>query len=468
MKGDFTRDSFDPAKNFTRVMMQQGRPQLDADWNEQVAIFWRSWQNFIADTVGPHGGPESNCGFGILAEGERHSIPPEERECLELLRRPGDFLIGKGHYYVDGMLCTNSEHVTYCTQAGLPDSPPLENHHHPYLIYLDVWERHISEVEDESIREVALLGASTSTRAKVIWQVRSHELEGTKAAEIDCEWIRARWHEFVQHWQRQHRGRLRAQAAGPTDDPSIEPAVVSPASRYRGPENQLYRLEIHRGGMFGTGSPPTFKFSRENGSVIFPVENVSGPVVTVSNLGYNLAPSLAAGDWLELVDDDYTLQNRAEPLRQVEKVDSGKLQVTLKGQTVSTVGQDTNKHPLLRRWDHKPGDPKKGGLELDEGAALVKEGEEDKFWLNLERGVQVQFRKSDETNHYRTGDFWLIPARVATGNVLWPKHRGKPAAIGPHGVQHHYAPLAIVSFNHKDVLETCSHCRLKFQLPSHY
>jgi hypothetical protein len=358
--------------------------------------------------------------------------------------------------------------VTYCTQAGLPDSPPLENHHHPYLIYLDVWERHISEVEDESIREVALLGASTSTRAKVIWQVRSHELEGTKAAEIDCEWIRARWHEFVQHWQRQHRGRLRAQAAGPTDDPSIEPAVVSPASRYRGPENQLYRLEIHRGGMFGTGSPPTFKFSRENGSVIFPVENVSGPVVTVSNLGYNLAPSLAAGDWLELVDDDYTLQNRAEPLRQVEKVDSGKLQVTLKGQTVSTVGQDTNKHPLLRRWDHKPGDPKKGGLELDEGAALVKEGEEDKFWLNLERGVQVQFRKSDETNHYRTGDFWLIPARVATGNVLWPKHRGKPAAIGPHGVQHHYAPLAIVSFNHKDVLETCSHCRLKFQLPSHY
>ena len=95
MKGDFTRDSFDPIKDFTRVMMQQGRPQLDADWNEQVSIFWESWRNFISDVVGPHAGPENTCGFGILAEGEKAEMTEEERERLQLLQGPGDFLIGR-------------------------------------------------------------------------------------------------------------------------------------------------------------------------------------------------------------------------------------------------------------------------------------------------------------------------------------------------------------------------------------
>ena len=38
MKGDFTRDTFDPRNNYTSVLMQQGRAQVDADWNEQAAI----------------------------------------------------------------------------------------------------------------------------------------------------------------------------------------------------------------------------------------------------------------------------------------------------------------------------------------------------------------------------------------------------------------------------------------------
>lgn len=472
MKGDFTRDSFDPMKDFTRVIMQQGRPQLDADWNEQVAIFWKFWRNFVSDVIGPHAGPEYDCGFGILAEGERSAMSEEERERLQHLQGPGDFLIGRGHYYVDGILCVNSEHATYRTQPGMPGCPALENNHHPYLIYLDVWERHISDVEDDSIREVALLGANTCSRAKVVWQVSSFELCGDDKAEmkkVDCAWVREEWPELVRHWQAHHRGRLRARAGRASENPSLEPTVVSPASGYRGLSNQLYRVEVHRGGSLARGDAPTFKSSRENGSVIFPVLEVAGPVVTVKNLGRDAAPSLAVGDWVELVDDDYVLQNRAEPLREVEMVEAGKMKVTLKGQAASKVGTDSTKHPLLRRWDHKQGDPKKGGLELAvDGAALVKETEEDKFWLTLENGVQVQFRKSDEPAHYRTGDYWLIPARVATGDVLWPLRNGKHEAIGPHGVQHHYAPLAIVEFNHKNVLETRSHCRLKFQLQTHY
>ena len=38
MKGDFSRDTFDSKKHYSRVLMQQGRVQTDADWNEQQAI----------------------------------------------------------------------------------------------------------------------------------------------------------------------------------------------------------------------------------------------------------------------------------------------------------------------------------------------------------------------------------------------------------------------------------------------
>lgn len=38
MKGDFTRFTHDPGRRFRGVLMQQGRVQLDADWNEHVAI----------------------------------------------------------------------------------------------------------------------------------------------------------------------------------------------------------------------------------------------------------------------------------------------------------------------------------------------------------------------------------------------------------------------------------------------
>ena len=39
-------------------------------------------------------------------------------------------------------------------------------------MYLDVWERHVTALEDDDIREKALGGADTTTRCKVVWQVK--------------------------------------------------------------------------------------------------------------------------------------------------------------------------------------------------------------------------------------------------------------------------------------------------------
>ena len=41
MSGDYSRVRFDPKNDFSGVLMQQGRVQLDADWNELVELLDR-------------------------------------------------------------------------------------------------------------------------------------------------------------------------------------------------------------------------------------------------------------------------------------------------------------------------------------------------------------------------------------------------------------------------------------------
>ena len=41
MSGDYSRVRFDPSVDLSGVLMQQGRVQLDSDWNEWVALLDR-------------------------------------------------------------------------------------------------------------------------------------------------------------------------------------------------------------------------------------------------------------------------------------------------------------------------------------------------------------------------------------------------------------------------------------------
>ena len=55
MKADLTRNTFHPFRHFTQVLIQQGRVQLDADWNEEAAILLRYLRSIAADIIGSHG-----------------------------------------------------------------------------------------------------------------------------------------------------------------------------------------------------------------------------------------------------------------------------------------------------------------------------------------------------------------------------------------------------------------------------
>jgi hypothetical protein len=65
-RGDFSRLTFDPAKHYSSVLMQQGRVQLDADWNEQVDIAAHRLRTLAMDTIGATGAPAGSSGFEIV------------------------------------------------------------------------------------------------------------------------------------------------------------------------------------------------------------------------------------------------------------------------------------------------------------------------------------------------------------------------------------------------------------------
>ena len=146
MKGDFTRDTFDPTKHYQQVLMQQGRAQLDADWNEQAALGERRDETTTADIVGKCGGPAERAAFGVTTDGSLTA---------------GDFFLSAGHYYVDGILCENESAIAYTAQPDRVNVEALATDN-SYLLYLDVWQRLLTALEDGEIREPALGGPDTA------------------------------------------------------------------------------------------------------------------------------------------------------------------------------------------------------------------------------------------------------------------------------------------------------------------
>jgi hypothetical protein len=457
MRTDITRNTFDAAKNFSRVLMQQGRVQLDADWNEQTSILLHYLRALAVDVIGQSAGPNAACGFELIVNQQRlgdlfhGSVPPTVQQIFN----GQHVLITPGRYYVDGWLAENAEFVSFFHQPHFKrqgDVSELRQSMPPNgrsLIYLDVWERAVTFVDYDSIREKALGGPDTATRAQVVWRVRNRdltEMEDAPSSQSRCVAIKRGWEEWKQA-QRANRGKLRAKVK--EEEGSDDPCVASAESAYRGVENQLYRVEIHREGRAGDANSEsilsnvaTFKWSRDNGSVFAAWLNQEGEALTMGGL-HDRARGFASGQWIELSDDERELRGKPGRLVKVNKLDGDIVTIEQSSEPVDR--KQFSHTAVARRWDQHETEETK----LHKGAIPVVEGQ----WFTLEDGVQVYFESAPAggpANHYRTGDYWLIPARVATKNIEWPQERdshGKtgPAAVAPHGVTHHYAPLGILS-----------------------
>lgn len=473
MKGDFSRVTFDPRNHFSQVLLQQGRVTLDADPNEQGMILLHYLRTLSRDLFGPHGGPVDNLGFELT---------------LDVTPSPATLVIGAGRYYVDGILCESAG----CDYIDQPHYVPLRADDKndgdalrtwlsdrsegdgQFWIYLDVWERHVSAIEHPSIREVALGGPDTCSRAQVVWQVRSLERSDLEAdLNHRAEAVQKRidkTNDAVELARlkalltriREGIDRLRENPTDACDVPLLvldrdewpelaaridpghrldDPCITRPESGYRGTENHLYRVEIHSGN--GNGGRATFKWSRDNGSVAARWLGAAGDSLTIGS-----TRGFAAGQWIELCNDEDDLLNRAGPLLRIASVEGD--QLTVDGAPAWINGAS---NPKVRRWDQTENEDI---ALISGGVPVIESSATDPGWIDLEDGIQIRFAPGGV---YRSGDYWLIPARVATGNIEWPINDDDQAALKhPRGIAHHYAPLGFIGTKADGQIQTHS-CR---------
>jgi hypothetical protein len=450
MHGDFSLNPLTYRDRVSRVLNQMGRVQLDSDANEQTEATLHFLRGLAQDVIGYHGGPDES--FQIVPADPNKSMTDQ-------------LLIQWGEYYVDGIRCVNMPDLGFwdimanpTVLTNLPKGLPISEHTDSYLtpnlrdakvpqlVYLTVWERHISASENDSIREVALNGPDTASRAVVVWQIRiapwDEILEAARrlrellpflkqpggaqkpvAPKIDPVYL-------ALNLRFRSLARLKAFAK---ENQQMEACTISPEARYRGSENRLFRVEVHQG---GTPAHATFKWSEDNGAIVYPIREIKGKQVYLESLGRDERTAIRKNDWVEVVDDKVTLTRQVNPLLKVLDVDRHRMTVTLSAEPANNAGSDKKLNPILRRWAEEP-------------RKIVENTDADLG----ESGVKVHFSHADapvvyddlkpSIDAYRTGDYWLIPARIALGNVIWPGGPDNPEALPPHGIDEHYAPLAV-------------------------
>jgi len=468
---DNSRFTFDPFKNYAGVVMEQGRVQLDADWNEWLAELSRRIQAGTLDIFG-HAvyTPTNLWAFLITATSGT----------------PNTVSIGCGRMYVDGLLAENHGlHKNAVWDPALaelsgnpqplntsaPNPNPIDFTQQPYLpgavtptdtgsyvAYLDVWTRAVTYLEDPHLIDKAV-GVDTTGRLQTVWQVKLMPNTG----DWNCQTLDSQI-----PYPANSAGVLTSDVEPNT---TAGPCCLTPGTGYTGVENQFYRVEIHNGGVGNdtpTTSGATFKWSRDNASVetgVTAIQTVLNSVgssasqLTVFSLGRDQILGFKNGDWIELLDDWSELWGNPGVLCQIDSVSPSPCTITLKTTVDTTlvapgagvaasfpVGTnnltDPKRRTRIRRWDQKGKVYDSHGnlwcdLAITGGLIPVPATKT----LVLESGITVQFGLKPSSGNFNVADFWTFAARTADGSVE------KLKAAPTRGIHHHYTKLSIVAFS---------------------
>jgi hypothetical protein len=466
MSNDLSRNTFNPLDDYFGVVMQQGRVQLDADWNTMVDQFKRQLQTRTLDTfngsVVPRVTPD-----GFLISGS-----------------PANFDIGPGRIYVDGILAENhtdalkwdarlaeisgtarlsgadidaapsglSGTTSYDAQPYYPFPTELPDGAESYLVYVDVWQRDVSSLQDAELIDVAV-GVDTSNRRQTLWQVKV--LANVGAIDPATEDV------DIPGWlQTVHPSSARLSTATGDLSSDENPCLLPPQAGYKGLENQLYRVQVHNGGALGDA---TFKWSRDNAVVATRISEIpSTTEIVVDSLGKDEVLSFSEGDWVEITDDYRDFMGMPGELRRIPAggIDSNTRTITL--DAAITLGSNQGEFPVdganqtdplrntrLIRWDQAgvvfaEDESEFHNLDNGNGAIPIPPAGTRLF---LENGILVDFDLDAVVNEatfgaeFKAGDYWLLAARVNTGTIEILDR------APPQDSHHHYSKLAIVDQN---------------------
>lgn len=403
MTGDFSRWRGLNAKHrgYSGVLMQQGRLYTDSDWNENTAIQTERMESALARVIGPGGTPKTAPGFAITAGA-------------------GGFGIGAGSYWVDGVRVENPAPISYADQGGGLNLEPLTEivqDGAEMLIHLELRKDEVSALQDGLLADPALSGIDTAVRERAHWRVAIRPVTLTDAERTEIVARAGCGHAPDFPDWRPGTGRMSAGTAPAADLPDDSDCLIPPDAGYLSQENQLYRVQIVRG---GTRAQARFVWSRENGSVAARLGRDEGGAFILLGAREDEALGFPSGGWVEVLDDRDAALGRPGTFTRMTLTEG----VATFSPGIGNFDQMVN--PRVRRWDH--GGASALGLPLTAAPTL------------LERGVQVAFTDGS----YVAGDAWMFEARAATGAVIWPPCPGAAdAAVPPMTWGVRRVPLAL-------------------------
>lgn len=439
MAGDYTRFTFKPQRDYWGVFKQQGRVDLDADFNELIEIIDRRWRSETIDIIS-------------------HCIVPNTTPDAFLITPTamGAFDIGIGRMYVDGIQVENHGLPPLEYQADLGEmrgTAPIPYHNQPYLpaplppalaaaanttdlIYLDIWQREVTVLEDPPIREIALGGPDTTTRIQSVWQVRVLENVGQHGCGDDI----AIWDQTIAP----SAGRLTTSAVAPPA--SDDPCIISPSGGYRGLENRLYRVEIHATGPIGGVAPAKFKWSRNNATIASTISAIPSPTqVTIQQIGRDQVLRFEVGNWIEITDDFREFQGLAGHMAQITAIDAANRILTFAPAIPGAMNfnaADPSRHTRVRRWDQSQNVDANGLLDVTGGP------------IDIEDGIRISFSLDPAGGDFKIGDYWVFAARTADGSV--EALQDAP----PRGILHHYCRQGFIHWGADIESTTFTDCRV--------
>jgi hypothetical protein len=206
-------------------------------------------------------------------------------------------------------------------------------------------------------------------------------------------------------------------------------------------------------GISGYLYPPqngaTFKWSRDNGSIVTRLTDISGKILTVTSNRRDRLLGFAAGHTVEITDDRRQLWGKQGTLVKLTDVNGNEFtfdESTVKGDALTEDNFPKEFNPKVRRWDSI-------------SSIKVKIPDDNEGYLPLEDGIEIKFSNGST---YKTGDYWLIPARTIKGDVEWPRTGDTADALPPEGIEHHYCRLAILQFEKNFDASLIADCRQRF------
>src|SRR5262245_14362004 len=149
--GNFSRNTFEPQKNYVGVRLQQGVPLVDADWNELNDVVRQDLYNGLSavcpDGVTRLSSTNTAYAFSVGFSGTAN----------DFFIVPGTAIIGgRPAQLPPGVFTYAGQPWTDATRAARDGVPVIQPLTTPTatrsdLVYLDVWEREVGQAEDTDL-----------------------------------------------------------------------------------------------------------------------------------------------------------------------------------------------------------------------------------------------------------------------------------------------------------------------------